>query len=399
MKTFSPWQFTLFRIVLGTYLAIHFASLLPYAVELFGANGLIENPALNPTSGLFPNPLNLKLLDWAVHGFVAILTLCALAFTVGFRRSTMALVLWFGWTALFHRNNLIANPSLPYIGLLLVLCALIPKGEPLRFGKNVEKWEMPVWIFRCAWILMAAGYTFSGITKLVSPSWIDGTAIGYVIENPLARPGAMRDLMRQLPDFLIKGLTWGTLLAEIAFLPLAIWKKSRPWIWLSMILLHFGIILVVDFTDLSLGMLMIHAFTFDPSWMKERDGERILAFDGECLMCSGFVRFLAQEDTRKNICFTQLQSELGKKMISEAGVLEMSTVIVRYRDQSFVKSEAIRELFASLGGMWRIFAIAAGTVPIQVRDVCYDFIAQRRNHFFKNSSCDLPPKELSERLI
>jgi|GEM_PF-5184698 len=34
-----------------------------------------------------------------------------------------------------------------------------------------------------------------------------------------------------------------------------------------MVVLHIGIIFVVDFADLSLGMLMVHAFTFDRKWL------------------------------------------------------------------------------------------------------------------------------------
>ena len=41
---------------------------------------------------------------------------------------------------------------------------------------------------------MAVGYTFSGVTKLPSPSWRDGTALARILDNPLARPGPLRDL-------------------------------------------------------------------------------------------------------------------------------------------------------------------------------------------------------------
>ena len=42
---------------------------------------------------------------------------------------------------------------------------------------------------------MAAEYTFSGIEKLASPSWVDGTAFWHVAKNPLAREGLPRDLV------------------------------------------------------------------------------------------------------------------------------------------------------------------------------------------------------------
>jgi len=32
--------------------------------------------------------------------------------------------------------------------------------------------------------------------------------------------------------------------------------------------MHLGLLLTVDFTDLTVGMLLLHAFTFDPGWVR-----------------------------------------------------------------------------------------------------------------------------------
>jgi hypothetical protein len=101
-----------------------------------------------------------------------------------------------------------------------------------------------------------------------SASWVDGSAMAYLLENPLARPGFFRDVMLWLPDWILMGLTWFTLVAEVVYLPLALWKRSRFWIWLVLVGMHFGIIGVVDFADLSLGMLMVHLFVMEPMWLE-----------------------------------------------------------------------------------------------------------------------------------
>jgi len=264
----SARQFSCFRLLFGAYLTIHFAMLVPYAAELFSRDGLIPDATLNLTNGLFPSFLMMDIDPVWVTAFVASMTVLSLLFTLGLWRPWVSACLWFGCTALFHRNNLIVNPSLAYIGLLLALCVIIPTGEPWSLGKKRADWQMPEWSLRCAWVLMAIGYTFSGITKLSSPSWMDGSAMHYLLQNPLARPGWMRDLMLALPDIFLKLLTWGTVALEILFVPLAWWRRTRPWIWLALVLLHIGIIAVVDFADLSLGMLMIHLFTWDSGWRK-----------------------------------------------------------------------------------------------------------------------------------
>jgi hypothetical protein len=179
-------------------------------------------------------------------------------------------LLWYGWACLFNRNVLISNPSIPYVGLLLLLTALVPATEPWRLSGRREEREafyMPAGVWVTAWALMAVGYTFSGVVKLASPSWVDGTAFWHVVNNPLARTGPTRDLTLSLPMWVFQLLTWKALAVEVLFLPLALSSATRPLAWLAMVGMHVGIITLVSFADLSAGMLLLHAFTFDPGWL------------------------------------------------------------------------------------------------------------------------------------
>ena len=62
-------------------------------------------------------------------------------------------------------------------------------------------------------------------------------------------------------------LTWSVLGFEILFAPLALIRAVRPWIWAAMFAMHCGLILLIDFADLSLGMIVIHLFVFDQRWL------------------------------------------------------------------------------------------------------------------------------------
>lgn len=265
----TPRQFAWFRIIFGAYLAIHFAHLVPWGAELFSREGVIPRASLNPTSGILPN----VLAWWDSPAFVTVFLLAlvglSVLFALGFARHVAALLLWYGWACLFNRNVLISNPSIAYVGLLLLLTTLVPGREPLRaLGKNAasEEFYVPAAAYWTAWFLLAAGYTFSGVVKLASPSWIDGTAMWHVVQNPLARDGPLRDLVLGLPAWAFQLLTWKALALEILFLPLALWRWSRPVIWLAMVLMHVGILALVSFADLSAGMLMVHLFTVDSRW-------------------------------------------------------------------------------------------------------------------------------------
>jgi hypothetical protein len=262
-------QFAWFRIAFGLYLTIHLAHLLPWGPELFSREGVLSDAALNPTHGILPNALAWWDSPAFVTAFLVALVALALLFTIGVARQAVALLLWYGWACLFNRNVLISNPSLAYVGLLLLLTTVVPAREPLRlFGRHhpADDFFVPAAAYWGAWFLMAAGYTFSGIVKLSSPSWVDGTALWHVIHNPLARDGLFRDAVLGLPDWAFQALTWKALALEVLFLPLALWRWTRPVIWLALVGMHLGILTLVSFADLSAGMLMVHLFTFDARW-------------------------------------------------------------------------------------------------------------------------------------
>ena len=270
MKSISPKQFALFRVALGVYLAWHFATLVPYGPELFSDRGVFGDPRLNFTYGILPNPLE----RWDSPEFVTVVLvvlLClAICLALGLFRRTTAVLLWFGWAALFNRNNLINNPSIPYIGLLLVLTTIVPTGESLLERPANRAWKFPEMVYWTAWILMAAGYSFSGSMKLCSPSWIDGSALFHILNNPLARCGPIRDFLLGWPAPCLRLLTWLTLAAEISCLPLSFSSRARMIAWCSLVLINLGILFAINFTDLTIGMLMVHLFTYDPSWFRDR---------------------------------------------------------------------------------------------------------------------------------
>jgi hypothetical protein len=264
-------QFAIFRIALGAYLAAHFAHLVPWGAELFSREGVLADAALNPTHEIFPNLLAAFDAPSFVVGFLLALVVCSLLFAAGIARRAMAMLLWYGWACLFNRNVLISNPGIPYIGLLLLLTTLVPPTEPYRVGRarrkeEVDEFYVPMLCWSTAWILMAVGYTFSGLVKLQSPSWVDGTALWHLLNNPLARPGWPRDLALAMPQSVIAIMTWGALALEVLFLPLAIWRRTRPLIWGAMVSMHIGIMTLVSFADLTAGMMMLHLFTYDPRW-------------------------------------------------------------------------------------------------------------------------------------
>ena len=266
----SGRQFAWFRVIFGLYLAIHFAHLVPWGAELFSRDGVLPTADLNPTYGILPNVLAVWDSAQFVTAFLLTLVGLSILFCLGIWRRTAALLLWYGWACLFNRDVLISNPSIPYVGLLLLLTVLVPATEPLRaFRRETPTGEfyVPGAVYWTAWALLALGYAFSGVVKLGSPSWIDGTAVWHVLQNPLARDSWLRDVMVSAPPWVFRLMTWNALALELLFLPLALWRRTRPMVWLAMVGMHVGIVALLDFADLSAGMLMAHLFTIDSRWL------------------------------------------------------------------------------------------------------------------------------------
>lgn len=394
VKRYSPGQFSLFRIVFGLWLAWHFAELAPWAGELFSAQGALPDPRLNPIHGLFPNPLAWIGAPWFAVAWCVFGSVLGLLLAVGWRRVGVALALWFVWAALFNRNVLISNPSLPYVGLLLLLIAIVPDGEPWRWrGKSraPRDWALPAGVWLAAWFLMAAGYTFSGLVKLQSPSWVDGTAFVHLLNNPLARLGVLRDVALALPDWAHAILTWSALAAEIAFLPLCLTRRGRAWAWCGMVAMHLGILLVVDFADLTIGMLMLHAFTFDPDWLPARrpgiSRKPVLFYDGECGLCNAVVRFLLREDDGAVLRFAPLQSPLGQRLLKRFGLPteEFDSILFvpdLNGDRHALRTAGVLGVLDALGGVWRVMARGARLVPAPIRDFAYKGVARTRYAVF-----------------
>jgi hypothetical protein len=258
-----------FRLLAGLYLFVHFAYLVPWSAEVFSSAGVLPDARLSPLARLFPNVLAFQDGPGFVTVFVGLAALASLAFAVGMADRACAVALFYALACLYGRNPLIANPSLPYMGWMLLAHAFLP---PLRMGvglwrEQAEPWTFPRGIFIAAWILLAAGYSFSGYTKLVSPSWLDGTALARVLESPLARPGFLREALLALPTPALRLLSYAALGLELFFLPLAVIPRLRPWLWIALVGMHVGLMALIDFADLSFGMLLFHLFVAEPRWL------------------------------------------------------------------------------------------------------------------------------------
>lgn len=378
--------------VFGAYLFLHFYYLMFYAQELFSNNGML--PAeLSPAYGYFPNILNLATQSYLATVLVVVMTVLSLFVIAGTEKKLIYLVLWFGWACLLCRNPLIRNPGLPYVGWMLLAFAVI---YPI---KDRAQFRLDKYIFVGAWSLLAVGYSLSGLDKMQAISWQNGTTISHLLDNPLARD--------YFPTyFLLKHkwlhpiMSYMSLGFEVLFLPLALFKRTRPFIWLALVGMQLGILFVVDFADLTFGMMMIHLFTFDPNWIPNKiKKDAIVFFDGVCGLCNKSIDFLMVEDSNQNLKYSPLQGETIKKYSSQKISDEnMQTLYVWTGTEMLEKSKAWLWLMSQLGGLWFLLALPLKLVPLKLMDALYALVAENRYKIFgKKETCRLPTP--SERAL
>jgi hypothetical protein len=269
----SGLLYSCFRATLGVYLTVHFIALVPWGAETFSSEGILADGDASPLLGAFPNILAVVDSPTAVTVLLASAGLASMLFAIGLWDRPAAIWCWYSLACLFGRNPLTANPSLPYVGWMLLAHQFLPVRPAgslaARFaGGNLPAWRMPQPVQQAAWLVMALSYSYGGWTKLSSPSWIDGSAFAELLNNPLARPTALREMLLACPDWIHQSLTWSALALELLFAPLAMSARMRPWAWLAMVGMHVGLLVLIDFADLTVGMLLMHAFTFDPSWLR-----------------------------------------------------------------------------------------------------------------------------------
>ena len=386
-------RYSVYRALLGSYLFVHFAHLIAWGPELFSNEGMIRNAANSPIFGIIPSVLSISDSPAMVVVILAIGAVASLFFAAGKYDRIAALVMWYILACLLGRNPLISNPALPYLGWML-LAHLFVSGK-----------RMPREIYIAAWIVLALSYSYSGYTKLLSPSWVSGDTVWYVLQNPLARDDFVRDFFVALGPDVARGIDWIILVVELLFAPLALFRRMRPIVWGIMLAVQFGFLLLLNFADLTTPMLLFHLLTFDPKWIQpagmRNDTDRVVIFDGVCNLCAHCVRFILRHEADHTLRFTPLQSPAGARLMRDWGFdpEDVKTFVLVADGKAYVRSDAAIRVSRHFDGPWKLLG-AIRIIPRPIRDWVYGVVARNRYRWFgRFDACMVPTPEVQARFI
>jgi predicted DCC family thiol-disulfide oxidoreductase YuxK len=126
----------------------------------------------------------------------------------------------------------------------------------------------------------------------------------------------------------------------------------------------------------------------------------VILYDGVCVFCSRWVRFVATRDKAKRFRFTAIQSPYGARLAQALGIdpADPDTNAVIHGGIAWFKSDAaLTVLGAQPGWGWvRAFRI----VPKPLRDAVYNLVARNRYRIFgKYEACFVPDAEMRARVL
>lgn len=126
----------------------------------------------------------------------------------------------------------------------------------------------------------------------------------------------------------------------------------------------------------------------------------IILYDGVCIFCSSWVRFVASRDVAKRFRFTPIQSDYGTRLAQHFGIdpNDPDTNAVIHGGEAYFKSDAALTVLSQLPRWGWVRVLFA--VPTALRNPVYNLVARNRYRIFgRSEACMVPDASLRERVI
>jgi predicted DCC family thiol-disulfide oxidoreductase YuxK len=126
----------------------------------------------------------------------------------------------------------------------------------------------------------------------------------------------------------------------------------------------------------------------------------VILYDGVCVFCSRWIRFVAIRDTEQRFRFTAIQSVYGTRLAQAVGIDpdDPDTNAVIHGGVAHFKSDAALTVLSNLPGWGWVRVLRV--VPKPLRDAIYNLVARNRYQIFgKYEACFVPDAGFRERVM
>ena len=122
--------------------------------------------------------------------------------------------------------------------------------------------------------------------------------------------------------------------------------------------------------------------------------KHIIVFDGACMLCSRWVHFIVNRDTKNQFAFSAMQTPFGTHLLEENNISasDPSTFLLVKNGKIFTSSDAIFEVLSEFNAPWKYLS-ALNAIPKAWRDELYFFAARNRYRWFGKKKVCLIPKD------
>ncbi|MDQ8202329.1 DCC1-like thiol-disulfide oxidoreductase family protein [Pelagicoccus sp. SDUM812003] len=126
---------------------------------------------------------------------------------------------------------------------------------------------------------------------------------------------------------------------------------------------------------------------------------KIVFFDGVCGVCNKSVDLLLKLDEREQLRFAPIQGEAAKRYLSDECRENLDTISFFDGKTLTFRTTALLKIARTLGGIWWVFYPLI-IIPVEWRDLAYDWFARRRYRYFgKKEACRIPTPEERSRFL
>jgi Vitamin K-dependent gamma-carboxylase len=295
-------RLALVRVLLAfALLADQLLGYLPRLGEFFGPEG-VGYAGLNDEWLLDQWYWTILFFDTDDLGIVTLVFAVWMAVTflymVGWQTRVMGALVWFLTMCFINRNPNIKNRGDDLLCVALFLMMFMPTGRAFSLDRWLAKrrflrrgqplppdWLAPLippWGVRLIQIQLCVLYATTGLAKLrgnvewdgwlpskIAGTWWDGTSIYYVLNDVTRARVAWAEL--PIPWWATYGMTWATVWWETLFPLLVLWRPTRRWTLWYGVLMHVGIMLVIEVGWFSCYTLALYAaWVPDSFWERRR---------------------------------------------------------------------------------------------------------------------------------
>ncbi len=145
----------------------------------------------------------------------------------------------------------------------------------------------------------------------------------------------------------------------------------------------------------------IYSYRNDVTVPDFNDNRPLIVYDGDCVLCSGFIKFVIRYDKDEIFQFTAGQSKLGQALFRHYNLdtVTFETNLVISKGLAYGKMSAFANCMLLLPYPARLLFLG-GLIPSPIDNWLYDKVAQNRYSLFgREESCLLPTGDLKKRFL